>query len=81
MLVNKLNDSQAALKDLAAVPSRGEPNEVHISLPLRPPAEPTEERGLARAEGFLVRLHGFSHQYREVSICRTPKIWLTLSSA
>ena len=39
MLVRDLNDSEAALQDLAAVLSRIEPDEVHISLPLRPPAE------------------------------------------
>jgi wyosine [tRNA(Phe)-imidazoG37] synthetase (radical SAM superfamily) len=57
MVVKNLNDGEAALKDLAAVLSRIEPNEVHISLPLRPPAEawvePADEGGLARAEEIL----------------------------
>jgi wyosine [tRNA(Phe)-imidazoG37] synthetase (radical SAM superfamily) len=57
MLVSNLNDGESALRDLAAVLSRIEPNEVHISLPLRPPAEvwvePADEDGLARAEEIL----------------------------
>jgi wyosine [tRNA(Phe)-imidazoG37] synthetase (radical SAM superfamily) len=57
MLVKNLNDSEAALKDLAAVLSRIEPDEVHISLPLRPPAEswvePADPVGLARAGAIL----------------------------
>ena len=57
MLVRDLNDREAALKDLTAVLSRVEPDEVHISLPLRPPAEPwvepADESGLARAEAIL----------------------------
>ena len=57
MLVKQLNDNEAALKDLAAVLSRIEPDEVHISLPLRPPAEPWVEPadldGLARASSIL----------------------------
>jgi wyosine [tRNA(Phe)-imidazoG37] synthetase (radical SAM superfamily) len=39
MLVKGLNDSEGPLKDLAAILSRVEPDEVQISLPLRPPAE------------------------------------------
>lgn len=57
MLVNNLNDGESALSDLAAVLSRIEPDEVHISLPLRPPAEawvePAGEDGLARAKEIL----------------------------
>jgi wyosine [tRNA(Phe)-imidazoG37] synthetase (radical SAM superfamily) len=57
MLVKQLNDNEAALKDLAAVLSRIEPDEVHISLPLRPPAEPWVEPAgpddLARASSIL----------------------------
>lgn len=54
MPVKNLNDGELALNDLAVVLSRVEPNEVHISLPLRPPAEasvqPADENGLARAK-------------------------------
>jgi wyosine [tRNA(Phe)-imidazoG37] synthetase (radical SAM superfamily) len=57
MLVKNLNDSDAALKDLATVLSHIEPDEVHISLPLRPPAEPwvepADQGGLARAAAIL----------------------------
>lgn len=57
MLVRDLNDSQAALENLAAVLSRVEPDEVHISLPLRPPAEswvePAGRDGTARAAAIL----------------------------
>jgi wyosine [tRNA(Phe)-imidazoG37] synthetase (radical SAM superfamily) len=57
MLVKNLNDSEKALKGLAAVLSRVEPDEVHISLPLRPPAEqwvqPADAEGTARAAAIL----------------------------
>jgi wyosine [tRNA(Phe)-imidazoG37] synthetase (radical SAM superfamily) len=57
MLVKNLNDSEAALEDLVSVLSRVEPDEVHISLPLRPPAEPwvepADQGGLARAEAIF----------------------------
>jgi wyosine [tRNA(Phe)-imidazoG37] synthetase (radical SAM superfamily) len=57
MLVKNLNDGEAALKDLAAVLSLIGPDEVHISLPLRPPAEPwvepADDAGLARAVAIL----------------------------
>jgi len=53
MLVEGLNDTAAALADLARVLRRIEPDEVHLNLPIRPPAEPwvepTDEEGLARA--------------------------------
>lgn len=57
MLVRNLNDSEAALKDLAAALSAIEPDEVHISLPLRAPAEPWVQpagrEGLERAATIL----------------------------
>jgi wyosine [tRNA(Phe)-imidazoG37] synthetase (radical SAM superfamily) len=57
MLVKDLNDSEAALKDIAAVISRVGPDEVHVSLPLRLAAEPwvapADADGLARAEQIL----------------------------
>lgn len=43
MLVAGLNDSQEALEALAAVLRRVEPDEIHINLPIRPPAEPWVE--------------------------------------
>lgn len=57
MLVRKLNDSREALYALAAALSRIQPDEVHLSLPLRPPAEPWVEpagaAALARARAVL----------------------------
>jgi wyosine [tRNA(Phe)-imidazoG37] synthetase (radical SAM superfamily) len=57
MLIKNLNDSEAALEALAAVLSRIEPDEVHISQPLRPPAEPwvepADQEALARAAAIL----------------------------
>ncbi len=39
MLVGGENDSEQALQDIAAVVGKIEPDEIHISLPTRPPAE------------------------------------------
>jgi len=40
MLVRGLNDSEQALEDIAACLGRVSPDEVHISVPERPPSEP-----------------------------------------
>lgn len=57
MLVRGLNDNEAALEELAAVLGRIEPDEVHLSLPLRPPAEawvePAGPDAVARAAAIL----------------------------
>ena len=57
MLVKDLNDNDEALYDLAAALRRFEPDEVHVSLPVRPPAEswvePPDEEGLMRATVIL----------------------------
>lgn len=57
MLIKGVNDTEMALKDLAAVLRRIEPDEVHINLPIRPPAEswvaPPDQEGLARASALL----------------------------
>jgi len=57
MLVQGLNDTEAALQDIAAVLRRIRPDEVHINLPTRPPAEtwvrPSDEEGLMRARAIL----------------------------
>jgi wyosine [tRNA(Phe)-imidazoG37] synthetase (radical SAM superfamily) len=62
MLVAGLNDGEAALRDLATALRRIEPDEVHINVPTRPPAEPwvkAPEAGvLERARSLLgVRAH------------------------
>lgn len=57
MLVRDLNDTEEALHDLATVLRRIGPDEVHINLPTRPPAEtwvrPPDEAGLMRATAIL----------------------------
>ena len=57
MLVKGLNDSEAALGKIALILKRVQPEEVHINLPTRPPAEtwvqPPTEAGLMRAQAIL----------------------------
>jgi wyosine [tRNA(Phe)-imidazoG37] synthetase (radical SAM superfamily) len=53
MLVGGMNDTTSALTEIAAAIERIEPDEIHITLPTRPPAEPwvapPDDEGLARA--------------------------------
>ena len=57
MLVKDLNDTEDALRGIAAALQRIKPDQVHIVLPTRPPAEPwvepTDEAGLLRAVAIL----------------------------
>jgi wyosine [tRNA(Phe)-imidazoG37] synthetase (radical SAM superfamily) len=57
MLVNGVNDTTSALTAIAAAVERIDPDEVHITLPTRPPAEPwveqPDEEGLVRATLIL----------------------------
>jgi wyosine [tRNA(Phe)-imidazoG37] synthetase (radical SAM superfamily) len=57
MLMKGINDSQEALQDIADVLQRIQPDQVHINLPSRPPAEPTvqppDEEALRRAMAIL----------------------------
>lgn len=57
MLVRGLNDTEQALRDLAVIVKPIQPDEVHINIPDRPPAEawvqPPNEDGLARALAIL----------------------------
>jgi wyosine [tRNA(Phe)-imidazoG37] synthetase (radical SAM superfamily) len=57
MLVRGLNDSEEALREIARCVEEISPDEVHISLPERPPAEPwirpADEEGLVRASAIL----------------------------
>jgi wyosine [tRNA(Phe)-imidazoG37] synthetase (radical SAM superfamily) len=57
MLVRGLNDSEQALRDIASILRRVEPDEIHISLPTRPPAEtwvqPADDEGVLRALAIL----------------------------
>lgn len=57
MLVQGMNDTEAALQEIATVLRRIQPDEVHLNLPTRPPAEtwvrPSDEEGLMRARAIL----------------------------
>ena len=57
MLVKGLNDSEEALRELADVLQSIGPDQVHLLLPTRPPAEvwvePTDEEGVLRATAIL----------------------------
>jgi wyosine [tRNA(Phe)-imidazoG37] synthetase (radical SAM superfamily) len=57
MLVKGLNDTPEALTDLASVLSHVAPDEIHVTLPTRPPAEtwvkPADQEGLMRASEVL----------------------------
>lgn len=57
MLIRGLNDTEEALHQLAVAVRRIEPDEVHLNLPVRPPAERwvegTDEDGLIRAMNIL----------------------------
>jgi len=57
MLARGLNDTEAALRDIAAALGRIQPDEVHLNLPTRPPVEPwvqpPDEEALLRARAIL----------------------------
>jgi len=57
MLVKGLNDTETALKEIAAALKSIQPDEVHILQPTRPPVEtwvqPPDEEGLLRARAIL----------------------------
>jgi len=57
MLIRGINDTEEALQQLAVAVRRIEPDEVHLNLPVRPPAESwvegTNEDGLIRAMNIL----------------------------
>jgi wyosine [tRNA(Phe)-imidazoG37] synthetase (radical SAM superfamily) len=57
MLVGGLNDTEKALKEIAALLNRIQPDEVHLLQPTRPPVEtwvrPADEEGLLRAQAIL----------------------------
>lgn len=57
MLIKDLNDSETALRAIASALNRIAPDEIHLSLPTRPPAEcwvlPADEEGLMRATAIL----------------------------
>ena len=57
MLVAGLNDHEEDLLDIARTMERVRPDEIHLNLPIRCPAEswvrPSDEEGIARAERIL----------------------------
>ena len=57
MLIHNLNDTEAALREIAVKLNKVKPDEVHILQPTRPPAElwvkPPDEEGLLRARAIL----------------------------
>jgi len=57
MLVKRLNDTEESLHQLAAVLDRIRPDEVHVTLPVRPPAEawvePPDDETLDRVAKIL----------------------------
>jgi wyosine [tRNA(Phe)-imidazoG37] synthetase (radical SAM superfamily) len=57
MLVCGLNDTEQALRDIATIMRQIEPDQIHINLPTRPPAEPwvqpPDDEGLMRATAIL----------------------------
>jgi wyosine [tRNA(Phe)-imidazoG37] synthetase (radical SAM superfamily) len=72
MLVRGLNDTEQALQDLAIIVKRIQPDEVHINVPDRPPAEewvrsPNED-GLARALAILGKTARIVHPATGVSV-------------
>lgn len=57
MLIQGMNDTEAALREMAQILDRIQPDQVQITLPVRPPAragiKPSDENGLRRAAGIL----------------------------
>jgi wyosine [tRNA(Phe)-imidazoG37] synthetase (radical SAM superfamily) len=57
MLVKGLNDSVGALLEIAAALEKVRPDQVHVLLPIRPPAEswvqPSDKSGVRRAQDIL----------------------------
>jgi wyosine [tRNA(Phe)-imidazoG37] synthetase (radical SAM superfamily) len=67
MLLHDVNDTEAALLALASVLRRLQPDQVHIILPDRPPAEgwvlPADQEGLLRAEAVLGPIAHIVHPF------------------
>ena len=65
MLVRGMNDSEAALMELATVLAQIRPDEVHLVQPTRPPVEswvePPDEDGLLRARAILGKVARIIH--------------------
>jgi len=65
MLVRELNDTEPALREIAAALQRIQPDEVHIVQPTRPPVEtwvqPPDDEGLLRARAILGDIANIVH--------------------
>ncbi|RLD10324.1 MAG: radical SAM protein [Chloroflexota bacterium] len=65
MLIKDTNDTESALEEIAAALKLIQPDEVHIVLPTRPPAEtwvqPSGEEGLLRARAILGKVAQVIH--------------------
>jgi len=65
MLVKGLNDTEEALREIAAALTIIQPDLVHLGLPTRPPAEtwvqPADEEGLLRARAILGEIAHVMH--------------------
>jgi wyosine [tRNA(Phe)-imidazoG37] synthetase (radical SAM superfamily) len=65
MLVHGLNDGQEELEEIAAALQHIRPDEVHVNLPTRPPAEvwvqPADNEGLMRALAILGKVARVLH--------------------
>jgi wyosine [tRNA(Phe)-imidazoG37] synthetase (radical SAM superfamily) len=79
MLLAGVNDTPEALADLAAAIRQVKPDEVHVVIPDRPPAEPwvapPDEEGLMRATAVLGPIAHLVHPYSngiDVSDYATP---------
>jgi len=68
MLIKNWNDSELTLQEIAAVLERVRPDEVHLLLPTRPPAEswvqPADDNGLLRAHAILGQIAKVVHPAR-----------------
>ncbi len=57
MLLQGLNDTEAALREIQSILLQVRPDQVHLNLPTRPPAEtwvrPSDDAGLLRAQAIL----------------------------
>ena len=69
MLIHDLNDTVEALRDLAGVLAQIAPDQVHILLPERPPAEewvePVDAEALLRAEAILGSVAHIVHPFTD----------------
>ncbi len=79
MLIEGVNDDEASLLELSAAIQRIGPDEVHLVLPTRPPAEtrvrPAKEDGILRAQAILGKAARVLHpdqRYGEFGATREP---------